>query len=193
MSGELSAVYVVDQGADTVDSRDGFAAVRDALGSALRYLRQPNLGGAGGFTRGIFEAVRNETAEGTNLLLMDDDVRLEPDTVLRVRALADRADQTVIVGGQMLNLLHPERLLRGRGDRGPVRPGRRTAGAGRARRHRRHRGAAGRPRRRGLQRLVDLPDPVGGRRRRSAIRCRSSSSGTTSSSGCAPGPRASRP
>jgi galactofuranosylgalactofuranosylrhamnosyl-N-acetylglucosaminyl-diphospho-decaprenol beta-1,5/1,6-galactofuranosyltransferase len=113
VSGELSAVYVVDQGSDTVDSRDGFAAVRDALGSALRYLRQPNLGGAGGFTRGIFEAVRNETAEGTNLLLMDDDVRLEPDTVLRVRALADRAEQTVIVGGQMLNLLHPERLYVG--------------------------------------------------------------------------------
>jgi galactofuranosylgalactofuranosylrhamnosyl-N-acetylglucosaminyl-diphospho-decaprenol beta-1,5/1,6-galactofuranosyltransferase len=113
VSGELSAVYVVDQGSDTVDSRDGFAAVRDALGSVLRYVRQPNLGGAGGFTRGIFEAVRNETSEGTNLLLMDDDVRLEPDTVLRVRALADRAEQTVIVGGQMLNLLHPERLYVG--------------------------------------------------------------------------------
>jgi galactofuranosylgalactofuranosylrhamnosyl-N-acetylglucosaminyl-diphospho-decaprenol beta-1,5/1,6-galactofuranosyltransferase len=79
----------------------------------LRYIRQPNLGGAGGFTRGIFEAVRDEAAEGINLLLMDDDVRLEPDTVLRVRALADRADQTVIVGGQMLNLLHPERLYVG--------------------------------------------------------------------------------
>jgi galactofuranosylgalactofuranosylrhamnosyl-N-acetylglucosaminyl-diphospho-decaprenol beta-1,5/1,6-galactofuranosyltransferase len=113
VSRELSAVYVVDQGSDTVDSRDGFAEVQRALGPVLHYLRQPNLGGAGGFTRGIFEAVRNETEEGTNLLLMDDDVRLEPDTVLRVRALADRADETVIVGGQMLNQLHPERLYVG--------------------------------------------------------------------------------
>jgi galactofuranosylgalactofuranosylrhamnosyl-N-acetylglucosaminyl-diphospho-decaprenol beta-1,5/1,6-galactofuranosyltransferase len=113
VAGELSGVYVVDQGSDTVDSRPGFAEVRRTLGPALRYLRQPNLGGAGGFTRGIFEAVRNETVEGTNLLLMDDDVRLEPDTVLRLRALADRADETVIVGGQMLNLLHPDRLYVG--------------------------------------------------------------------------------
>jgi galactofuranosylgalactofuranosylrhamnosyl-N-acetylglucosaminyl-diphospho-decaprenol beta-1,5/1,6-galactofuranosyltransferase len=109
---ELSAVYVVDQGSDTVDSRDGFADVQLSL-PVLRYIRQPNLGGAGGFTRGIFEAVRNETAEGANLLLMDDDIRLEPDTVLRVRAFADRADRPVIVGGQMLNLLHPERLYVG--------------------------------------------------------------------------------
>jgi galactofuranosylgalactofuranosylrhamnosyl-N-acetylglucosaminyl-diphospho-decaprenol beta-1,5/1,6-galactofuranosyltransferase len=84
--------------------------VSDALGPVLRYLRQPNLGGAGGFTRGIYEAVRNETSDRVNLLLMDDDIRLEPDTVLRLRGLADRADEPVLVGGQMLNLLHPDRL-----------------------------------------------------------------------------------
>ncbi len=107
---ELSVVYVVDQGTDTVDSREGFAAVREALGGVLRYVRQPNLGGAGGFTRGIYEAVRNVTPDGVNLLLMDDDVRAEPDTVVRLRALADRADKPILVGGQMLNLLHPHRL-----------------------------------------------------------------------------------
>ncbi|WP_204261502.1 glycosyltransferase [Blastococcus saxobsidens] len=110
VAGELAAVYVVDQGTDTVDSRPGFADVHQALGSALRYIRQPNLGGAGGFTRGIYEAVRNETVERVNLLLMDDDIRLEPDTVVRLRAFADRADEPVLVGGQMLNLLHPDRL-----------------------------------------------------------------------------------
>jgi galactofuranosylgalactofuranosylrhamnosyl-N-acetylglucosaminyl-diphospho-decaprenol beta-1,5/1,6-galactofuranosyltransferase len=107
---ELAAVYVVDQGTDAVESRDAFRALRDALGSTLCYIRQPNLGGAGGFTRGIHEAVRNETIDRVNLLLMDDDIRLEPDTVMRLRALADRADEPVIVGGQMLNLLHPDRL-----------------------------------------------------------------------------------
>ena len=110
VAGELSAVYVVDQGTDTVDSRDGFDGVCDALGPALHYIRQPNLGGAGGFTRGIYEAVRNETVERVNLLLMDDDIRLEPDTVVRLRAMADRADRPMLVGGQMLNLLHPHRL-----------------------------------------------------------------------------------
>jgi galactofuranosylgalactofuranosylrhamnosyl-N-acetylglucosaminyl-diphospho-decaprenol beta-1,5/1,6-galactofuranosyltransferase len=107
---ELGAVYVIDQGTDTLESRNAFPALADRLGPALRYLRQPNLGGAGGFTRGIYEALRNETIDRVNLLLMDDDIRLEPDTVIRLRALADRADEPVIVGGQMLRLLHPERL-----------------------------------------------------------------------------------
>ena len=43
---------------------------------------------------------------------MDDDIRLEPDTVVRLRALADRADEPIIVGGQMLNLLHPRPAAR---------------------------------------------------------------------------------
>jgi galactofuranosylgalactofuranosylrhamnosyl-N-acetylglucosaminyl-diphospho-decaprenol beta-1,5/1,6-galactofuranosyltransferase len=110
VAGDLTAVYVVDQGTDTVESRDGFAAVRETLGDVLRYVRQPNLGGAGGFTRGIYEAVRDEAGRPANLLLMDDDVRAEPDTVLRLRAMADRADEPIIVGGQMLYLLHPNRL-----------------------------------------------------------------------------------
>ena len=110
VASELSAVYVVDQGSDAVESREGFSALRDTLGTALHYIRQPNLGGAGGFTRGIYEAVRNETIDRVNLLLMDDDIRLEPDTVLRLRALADRAERPILVGGQMLNLLHPDRL-----------------------------------------------------------------------------------
>jgi galactofuranosylgalactofuranosylrhamnosyl-N-acetylglucosaminyl-diphospho-decaprenol beta-1,5/1,6-galactofuranosyltransferase len=110
VAGELASVYVVDQGTDTVESRDDFAAVRETLGEALHYVRQPNLGGAGGFTRGIYEAVRDEAGSPVNLLLMDDDVRAEPDTVLRLRAMADRADEPIIVGGQMLYLLHPNRL-----------------------------------------------------------------------------------
>ncbi|HEY6422214.1 MAG TPA: glycosyl transferase, partial [Pseudonocardiaceae bacterium] len=46
----VDTVYVVDQGNDTVESRPGFVQVQRALYSKLHYLRQPNLGGAGGFT-----------------------------------------------------------------------------------------------------------------------------------------------
>src|SRR3954454_12320249 len=106
----IDAVYVVDKGSDTVESRDGFPAVREAFGSKLHYLRQPNLGGAGGFTRGVYEAVGATAGEHLNLVLMDDDIRLEADTVLRLRALADLAAQPILVGGQMLQLLHPDRL-----------------------------------------------------------------------------------
>ncbi|MGY1986966.1 glycosyltransferase [Blastococcus sp. SYSU DS0669] len=131
VAGDLGAVYVVDQGTDTVDSRAGFAAVRDALGAALRYVRQPNLGGAGGFTRGIYEALGEAAGSPVDLLLMDDDIRLEPDSVLRLRALADCADEPLLVGGQMLNLLHPDRLHVGAetADLAILRAGRPVAGA----------------------------------------------------------------
>ncbi|MTD53417.1 glycosyltransferase [Amycolatopsis pithecellobii] len=106
----LDAVYVVDQGTDPVSSRAGFAAVREELGGILRYIRQPNLGGAGGFTRGLCEATAGEPENWPYVLLMDDDIVPEPDTVLRMLAFAAHTAQPSIVGGQMLQLLHPDRL-----------------------------------------------------------------------------------
>jgi len=104
----LSAVYVVDQGNDPVASRDGFAALRESFGGKLHYLRQPNLGGAGGFTRGMYEATSGP--DWPYVVLMDDDIVLEPETVLRMIAFASRTERPAIVGGQMLLLLHPDRL-----------------------------------------------------------------------------------
>jgi galactofuranosylgalactofuranosylrhamnosyl-N-acetylglucosaminyl-diphospho-decaprenol beta-1,5/1,6-galactofuranosyltransferase len=101
----LHRVYVADQGTDLVDSRPGFASVALELGAKLHYLRQPNLGGAGGFTRGLYEA-----GPDVNVLFMDDDVLLEPDLIVRLTAFANRTTSPVIVGGQMLNLLHPHQL-----------------------------------------------------------------------------------
>ncbi|MGH3979049.1 MAG: glycosyltransferase [Pseudonocardiaceae bacterium] len=103
----VDAVYVIDQGTDTVESRDGFARVRDLLGAKLHYRRQPNLGGAGGFTRGLYEVAEVQHADHANVLFMDDDILLEPDTVVRLTAFANRTTEPVIVGSQMLYLLHP--------------------------------------------------------------------------------------
>ncbi|MBK1784365.1 glycosyltransferase [Prauserella cavernicola] len=106
----LDAIYVADQGNDTVDSRDGFAEVAEKLGTKLRYIKQPNLGGAGGFTRGLYEVAGHTETEHANVLFMDDDVLLEPDLVIRLTAFSNRAANPMIVGGQMLNLLHPNQL-----------------------------------------------------------------------------------
>ncbi|MFC4005066.1 glycosyltransferase [Prauserella oleivorans] len=106
----LDAIYVADQGTDTVDSREGFADVAKSLGDKLRYIKQPNLGGAGGFTRGLYEVAGNTETEHANVLFMDDDVLLEPDLVIRLTAFSNRAAHPMIVGGQMLNLLHPNQL-----------------------------------------------------------------------------------
>jgi galactofuranosylgalactofuranosylrhamnosyl-N-acetylglucosaminyl-diphospho-decaprenol beta-1,5/1,6-galactofuranosyltransferase len=106
----LDAIYVADQGTDRVESRAGFAQVAKDLGDKLHYIVQPNLGGAGGFTRGLYEVAGHTETEHANVLFMDDDVLLEPDLVIRMTAFANRTADPVIVGGQMLNLLHPNQL-----------------------------------------------------------------------------------
>ncbi|HET9138252.1 glycosyltransferase [Actinophytocola sp.] len=103
-------VYVVDQGTDTVRSREDFDKVAALYEGKLHYLQQPNLGGAGGFSRGMYEVTGQETGKQANILLMDDDVLLEPETVLRMTAFANQASEPTIVGGQMLYLYHPNRL-----------------------------------------------------------------------------------
>ncbi|MGK4593438.1 glycosyltransferase [Amycolatopsis sp. w19] len=106
----LDAIYVADQGTDLVESRDGFEQVAKDLGDKLHYIKQPNLGGAGGFTRGLYEVAGHTETEHANVLFMDDDVLLEPDLVIRMTAFSNRTVNPVIVGGQMLNLLHPNQL-----------------------------------------------------------------------------------
>jgi galactofuranosylgalactofuranosylrhamnosyl-N-acetylglucosaminyl-diphospho-decaprenol beta-1,5/1,6-galactofuranosyltransferase len=120
----LDAVHVVDQGTDTVGSRPGFAETDAALGGRLRYLRQPNLGGAGGFSRGLYEITQGRT-EPVNVLFMDDDVLLDPEIAIRLTAFASRTHEPTIVGGQMLRLLKPTHLVAGAeyADFAQLRPG----------------------------------------------------------------------
>ena len=106
----VDAVYVIDQGTETVDSRQGFQRIFNAFGARLHYRQQPNLGGSGGFTRGLYEVAEVQHADHANVLFMDDDILLEPDVVLRMTSFANRAVEPVIVGAQMLQLLHPNRL-----------------------------------------------------------------------------------
>ncbi len=106
----VEAVYVVDQGNDTVDSRQEFADIQRALGPKLHYLRQPNLGGAGGFTRGLYEVMEVRQTHHVHILFMDDDIMLEPDTVVRLTTFANCTTAPSIIGAQMLYLLHPDQL-----------------------------------------------------------------------------------
>ena len=54
----LDTVYVVDQGDKRVSAHPDFEQVSAALAGRLRYITQANLGGAGGFTRGMYEITR---------------------------------------------------------------------------------------------------------------------------------------
>jgi galactofuranosylgalactofuranosylrhamnosyl-N-acetylglucosaminyl-diphospho-decaprenol beta-1,5/1,6-galactofuranosyltransferase len=72
------------------------------LGDRLRIIDQPNLGGSGGYARVMYEALEHTDCE--QILFMDDDILLEPDSVLRAVAFSRFARSPMLVGGQMLSL-----------------------------------------------------------------------------------------
>ncbi|POH74620.1 glycosyltransferase [Arthrobacter glacialis] len=97
----VKEILIVDQGSKKVRDEEGFAEVSAALGGKLRIIDQGNLGGSGGFARGMYEAVENGSDYA---LLLDDDVVVEPESILRMLAFADRCKKPTIVGGHMFDL-----------------------------------------------------------------------------------------
>jgi galactofuranosylgalactofuranosylrhamnosyl-N-acetylglucosaminyl-diphospho-decaprenol beta-1,5/1,6-galactofuranosyltransferase len=104
----IGAVIVSDQGTKKVRDHPGFAAAAAPLGNRLSVHNQPNLGGSGGYSRVMYEALKNTDCE--QILFMDDDIRIEPDSVLRALAMNRFAKVPTLVGGQMLNLQEPSHL-----------------------------------------------------------------------------------
>jgi galactofuranosylgalactofuranosylrhamnosyl-N-acetylglucosaminyl-diphospho-decaprenol beta-1,5/1,6-galactofuranosyltransferase len=104
----IGAVIVADQGTDKAADHPGFAEAAAALSGRLSVYNQPNLGGSGGYSRVMLEALRNTDCE--QILFMDDDIRIEPDSILRALALNRFAKTPTLIGGQMLNLQEPSHL-----------------------------------------------------------------------------------
>lgn len=98
----LDEVLVVDQGTQKVRAQEGFDEVAAALGDRLRVVEQANVGGSGGFSRGMHETL--EAGRSRYVLLLDDDVAVEPEGILRGVVFADHCRTPTIVGGHMFNL-----------------------------------------------------------------------------------------
>jgi galactofuranosylgalactofuranosylrhamnosyl-N-acetylglucosaminyl-diphospho-decaprenol beta-1,5/1,6-galactofuranosyltransferase len=98
----LDAVYVVDQGTQHVTDQPDFADAAKKLGDKLHIIRQANLGGAGGFSRNMDEIVRAGASD--YVLLLDDDITLDPECILRAVTFADLCRRPTIVGGHMFSL-----------------------------------------------------------------------------------------
>ncbi|MBA3905480.1 MAG: galactofuranosyltransferase GlfT2 [Pseudonocardiales bacterium] len=96
------AVILADQGTQKVRDAPGFEQAAAVLGDRLRIVDQPNLGGSGGYARVMYEALTNTDCE--QILFMDDDILLEPDSVLRAVAFSRHSREPMLVGGQMLSL-----------------------------------------------------------------------------------------
>lgn len=104
---ELAGVLVVDQGDALVEDDADAREALDRLGSRARVIRQQNLGGSGGFARVMLTALR-ERARG--VVLVDDDVEIEPESIRRAITFARYTRHPTIVGSHMIDLAHPTRL-----------------------------------------------------------------------------------
>jgi len=101
----VGTVLVVDQGSRRVADHPGYAEVAAALGDRLTVIEQRNLGGSGGFSRGMLEALDRPAADA--VLILDDDVEVEPEALLRAIRFHRAARTPVVVGGHMLDLHRP--------------------------------------------------------------------------------------
>jgi GT2 family glycosyltransferase len=72
----------------------------------VRVLPNPNLGGAGGFARGLIEF--REGGWSTHVVFMDDDISLEPESIVRTISLLSYADSPdLCVHGAMISEEQP--------------------------------------------------------------------------------------
>jgi GT2 family glycosyltransferase len=75
-------------------------------GAPVRVLPNPNLGGAGGFARGLIEF--REEGWSTHVVFMDDDISLEPESIMRTISLLTFAnDPDLCVHGAMMSEEQP--------------------------------------------------------------------------------------
>lgn len=107
----IDAVLMPDQGNKHPADEPGYEAAVAHFGERFHEFRQGNLGGSGGYSRIMFEALGGVDGRGAAgavespyILYMDDDIAIEPDSVLRAIQVARYAKSPIIVGGQMLNL-----------------------------------------------------------------------------------------
>jgi len=104
----IDRVYLVDQGRSHVRDAPGFADAEAALGGKLDVIEQANLGGSGGFSRGMLETLR--AGRSDYVLLLDDDVAIEPEGIRRMLRFADFAKTPTIIGGHMFDMNDRSRL-----------------------------------------------------------------------------------
>lgn len=108
VDGIIDYVLMPDQGNQHPADEPGYDDAVAHFGERFREFRQGNLGGSGGYSRIMFEALEN--TDSPYILYMDDDIAIEPDSILRAVQAARYAAKPFIVGGQMLNLQERSQL-----------------------------------------------------------------------------------
>ncbi|MBR4399851.1 MAG: glycosyltransferase [Aeriscardovia sp.] len=106
-AGSVKEVICVDQGSNPATSDPDFASLPRSF-PEFKYIRQKNLGGAGGFARGMAEALKGG---GDDFVLMDDDASAEGETLERISVFQKHCISPVIVGAGMLHSDSPSSLF----------------------------------------------------------------------------------
>ncbi|MFV0319394.1 MAG: glycosyltransferase [Microbacterium sp.] len=104
----VDRIFVVDQGDHRVDAQPEFAEVAASLGETLQIITQSNLGGSGGFSRAMHETLKRPESDFVQLL--DDDVRIEPESLRRSIVFGQYCTEPTIVGAHMFDLLDRPKL-----------------------------------------------------------------------------------
>jgi galactofuranosylgalactofuranosylrhamnosyl-N-acetylglucosaminyl-diphospho-decaprenol beta-1,5/1,6-galactofuranosyltransferase len=104
----VDRIFVIDQGDRRVDAESEYPAIASRLGETLQIVTQPNLGGSGGFSRAMLETL--DRPESDFVQLLDDDVRIEPESVRRSIVFGRYASTPTIVGAHMFDLLDRAKL-----------------------------------------------------------------------------------
>ncbi len=103
----IAGLIIVNNGTPDLAVRLEINAMPAELRRRLHVVEQGNVGGAGGFTRGLLEA---RDLGASHAILMDDDVVIEPESILRTVSLYSLARDEFVVAGHMLDLFQPNRL-----------------------------------------------------------------------------------
>ncbi len=98
-------VYIVDNG-KTLSRSEQLESLLEPCKNRISIIQNENVGGAGGFTRGMLEVLNEKERKGfTHVLLMDDDALLNPDLFVRIygflRIVKDEW-KDITLGGTML-------------------------------------------------------------------------------------------
>lgn len=101
----IERILIVDQGRDGLVSHPVIRGLPQATAKKISFVRQGNFGGAGGFGRGLLE-VRDD-GRSTHVVLADDDVQVEPESILRMHAFFRLARDGFALGGHMLDAVRP--------------------------------------------------------------------------------------
>jgi galactofuranosylgalactofuranosylrhamnosyl-N-acetylglucosaminyl-diphospho-decaprenol beta-1,5/1,6-galactofuranosyltransferase len=104
----LTRITVVNQGRKGLSAHPEFAGLLRRFGSKLRLIEQDNFGGAGGFTRGLLANL--DDPDVTHAVLLDDDIDIEPDSLLRMARFFAMATSDFVLGGHMLDSAQPTQL-----------------------------------------------------------------------------------